>query len=226
MASNARGEILGRVRAANSRANGQIVAQAWAELPRLYTRSSNRSRASVLELLKERLRDYDARVVEAEESHVATAIGEILAGRGVSRMLVPESFDSRFLPEGLRLVPASGLSALEMDEIGGIISESSLAIAETGTIVLQHGAGQGARAATLVPDYHLCLVRASSVVATVPEAFDALRATGNLPTTFISGPSATADIEMTRIKGVHGPRSLDVLLILPNPAENYALDNE
>ena len=105
-----------------------------------------------------------------------------------------------------------GLTAAEMDRCDGVMTESTLAIAETGTIVLQSVAGQGRRAATLVPDYHLCLVRAADVVETVPEAMDALQATAMLATTFISGPSATADIEMTRIKGVHGPRFLDVIL--------------
>ena len=90
---------------------------------------------------------------------------------------------------------------------------ATLAIAETGTIVLQNVPGQGRRAPTLVPDYHLCVVRAGDVVETVPEAMAKLAASASLATTFVSGPSATADIEMTRIKGVHGPRFLDVILI-------------
>jgi L-lactate dehydrogenase complex protein LldG len=88
-----------------------------------------------------------------------------------------------------------------------------VAIAETGTLVLQNVPGQGRRILSLVPDYHLCVVLASQIVATVPEAFARLAATSTLPTTFISGPSATADIEMTRIKGVHGPRFLDVVIV-------------
>jgi len=90
---------------------------------------------------------------------------------------------------------------------------STLAIAETGSVVLQNVAGQGRRAVSLVPDYHLCLVRVEDVVEMVPEAFGRLETTSMLPTTFFSGPSATADIEMTRIKGVHGPRFLDILLV-------------
>jgi L-lactate dehydrogenase complex protein LldG len=96
----------------------------------------------------------------------------------------------------------------------GVMTGSSVAIAETGTVVLQNVAGQGRRAATLVPDYHLCVVRVEDVVETVAEAMDRLAATAGLTTTFISGPSATADIEMTRIKGVHGPRFLDVILMV------------
>ena len=95
----------------------------------------------------------------------------------------------------------------------GVMTASTLAIAETGTIVLQNVAGQGRRAVTLVPDYHLCVVELEDVVETVPEAMARLQTTAALATTFISGPSATADIEMTRIKGVHGPRFLDVILV-------------
>ena len=95
----------------------------------------------------------------------------------------------------------------------GVITGATLAIAETGTVVLQSVAGQGRRAVTLVPDYHLCVVRVGDVVETVPEAMERLQATAELATTFVSGPSATADIEMTRIKGVHGPRFLDVILV-------------
>jgi L-lactate dehydrogenase complex protein LldG len=87
------------------------------------------------------------------------------------------------------------------------------AIAFTGTIILRHGAGEGTRALTLIPDYHLCVVFADQVVETVPEGFERLRGMETSPLTTISGPSATADIEMTRVKGVHGPRFLDVILV-------------
>jgi L-lactate dehydrogenase complex protein LldG len=106
-----------------------------------------------------------------------------------------------------------GLPAAELDRVDGVMTGATLAIAETGTVVLQNVAGQGRRAVTLVPDYHLCVVRVEDVVETVPEAIDRLQKTAGLATTFVSGPSATADIEMTRIKGVHGPRFLDVILV-------------
>ena len=105
------------------------------------------------------------------------------------------------------------LSAAELDRMDGVLTGCTVAVAETGSIVLQSGPWQGSRALTLVPDYHLCVVFAEQVVETVPESFARLEATQSLPTTFFSGPSATADIEMTRIKGVHGPRFLDVLLV-------------
>jgi L-lactate dehydrogenase complex protein LldG len=118
-----------------------------------------------------------------------------------------------WLPGGVEFVVDEGLSAAELDGFDGVMTGATLAIAETGTVVLQNVAGQGRRAVTLVPDYHLCLVRVDDVVETVPEAMERLQATAELATTFVSGPSATADIEMTRIKGVHGPRFLDVILI-------------
>ena len=139
---------------------------------------------------------------------------------GCSRSAVGEgcwflpAFKWSWLPEGFGFAVDEGLSSLALDKFEGVLTESTLAIAETGTIVLQTVAGQGRRAVSLIPDYHLCLVRASSVVATVPEAMDALAVRLVFGTTFISGPSATADIEMTRIKGVHGPRFLDVILVM------------
>ena len=106
-----------------------------------------------------------------------------------------------------------GFSPLELSGFEGVITGAVAAIAETGSLVLQNVPGQGRRAATLVPDFHLCVLRATDVVETVPEAFDRLVDTATVPTTFVSGPSATADIEMTLIKGVHGPRFVHVLLV-------------
>jgi L-lactate dehydrogenase complex protein LldG len=105
------------------------------------------------------------------------------------------------------------MTAADLDGFDGVMTGSTVAIAVTGTVILQNVAGQGRRAVTLVPDYHLCLVNAADVVETVPQAMERLRGTEDLTTTFFSGPSATADIEMTRIKGVHGPRFLDVILV-------------
>jgi L-lactate dehydrogenase complex protein LldG len=102
-----------------------------------------------------------------------------------------------------------------MNRIGGVITGCFLGIAETGTIVLDSGAYQGPRAMTLLPDYHLCIVFESQVVGIVPEAIAAIRPSvlAGKPITFISGPSATADIELDRVEGVHGPRRLDVILV-------------
>jgi L-lactate dehydrogenase complex protein LldG len=167
----------------------------------------------VLALLEDRLRDYDARVVRVGQAEVAASAAGMLAERGVRRMVVPAGLAAEWLPGGFEFVVDEGLPAAELDRVDGVMTGATLAIAETGTVVLQNVAGQGRRAVTLVPDYHLCVVRVEDVVETVPEALERMQATAGLATTFVSGPSATADIEMTRIKGVHGPRFLDVILV-------------
>ncbi len=117
------------------------------------------------------------------------------------------------LPDGFTFVQDENHSYDAMEACDGVLTGCSLAIASTGTLALCHQPGQGRRALTLIPDYHLCVVQASSVVETVPEAMQLLEPCKESPITLISGPSATADIEMTRIQGVHGPRILDVLLL-------------
>jgi L-lactate dehydrogenase complex protein LldG len=163
-------------------------------------------------LFTERLRDYDAQVLACEPSGIAQAIEQMLSAREVGRMLIPDGFPGGWLPQGFAYVRDEELPANALDACSGVITTCTLGIAETGTFVLQNAPGQGRRALSLVPDYHLCVIDAASVVATVPEAMATLQATASLPMTFVSGPSATADIEMTRIKGVHGPRFLDVIL--------------
>jgi L-lactate dehydrogenase complex protein LldG len=186
----------------------------WEEIPRGYRRSSIASSEELITLLTHRLHDYDAQVLESSSAEAATAVAGMLKARGVSRIAVPPGLQSSLLPPGFEFLEDTGLSHAELNRCEGILTECTLAIAETGTIVLQNVPGQGRRAATLVPDHHLCIVEAAKIVATVPEAMERLQPTANLATTFISGPSATADIEMTRIKGVHGPRFLDVILLL------------
>jgi L-lactate dehydrogenase complex protein LldG len=137
----------------------------------------------------------------------------MLEGREVRRMVIPAGLPAEWLPSGFEFVMDAGLSAAELDGFEGVMTGSTVAIAETGTVVLQNVVGQGRRALTLVPDYHLCVVRVEDVVETVPEAMERLAGTAEVATTFFSGPSATADIEMTRIKGVHGPRFLDVIVV-------------
>jgi len=167
----------------------------------------------VLELLEDRLRDYDAHVVRVGRGGVAANVAVMLEARGKRRIVVPAGLAVDWLPAGFEFVVDEGMSAAELDGFEGVMTGSTVAIAETGTVVLQNVPGQGRRATTLVPDYHLCVVRVEDVVETVPEAMGRLQATAGLATTFFSGPSATADIEMTRIKGVHGPRFLDVIVM-------------
>jgi L-lactate dehydrogenase complex protein LldG len=216
VASQARQIVLSRVRAAlqPQQPSQPAVDTAWSSIPRNYRRSSEASAGAVLELLTSRLHDYDALVLRSTRTEVTRAVAQMLTARNADRLLVPPGFPETWLPEGFTYVRDEQLPHALLDSCGGVITTCTLAIAETGTIVLQNASGQGRRAASLVPDYHLCLIEAARVFATVPEAIDALQPDSILPTTFISGPSATADIEMTRIKGVHGPRFLDVILIV------------
>jgi L-lactate dehydrogenase complex protein LldG len=212
-ATPSRDAILDRIRSAYKTQvpDAERVAE-YAELPRNYIRGSDQDSAARLHLFVDRLHEYDAGVHEASRDTVAAAVAAVLEQRGKRRLAIPARLPSDWLPQGFEFVSADNLSALEINRFDGIVSGCTLGIALTGSVVLQNAAAQGPRALSLVPDYHLCVVFADQVVGTVPEAFDRLAATAHLPTTFISGPSATADIEMTRIKGVHGPRFLDVVL--------------
>jgi L-lactate dehydrogenase complex protein LldG len=159
-------------------------------------------------------------VMRVRLDDIATTVARMMSERGVQRVVVPAGLKTEWLPSGFEFVfdrrdgdsEDDGLTAVELDAMDGVMTGATVAIAETGTVVLQNTAGEGCRAVTLVPDYHLCVVQVKDVVETVPEAMERLKATATLATTFVSGPSATADIEMTRIKGVHGPRFLDVIL--------------
>lgn len=206
--------ILGRIKRALGGTSSLETAQAeWNSIPREFRRAASHPREEILELLVDRLIDYDAQVLRTDEAGVAGAVQTMLAARGVHRLVVPQGMPEGVLPSGFDFVVDNGLSATELDEMDGVVTMAAVAIALTGTVVLQTTAGQGRRAATLVPDYHLCIVHAKDVVETVPEALERMEPTSALATTFVSGPSATADIEMTRIKGVHGPRFLDVVLV-------------
>jgi L-lactate dehydrogenase complex protein LldG len=165
-----------------------------------------------LELLIERLREYDAEVVEATPDAVPAAIDAQLAASGKHRFVAPSGLDPENLVDGFDWKIDYSLTTGEIELAEGVVTAASCAIADSGTIVLHHGPSEGRRVITLLPDWHLCILRASQVVETLPEYFDRFR---NAPAliTWISGPSATADIEMTRIKGVHGPRFLHVILV-------------
>jgi L-lactate dehydrogenase complex protein LldG len=203
--NSARAEVLRRIRAAKGGvASSEAVLTGWSSIERRYRREATRPREAVLELLVDRLRDYDARVIRVGHADVASSAVGMLGERKVRRMVVPAGLVAEWLPGGVEFIVDDGLAAAELDRVDGVMTGVTLAIAETGTVVLQNVAGQGRRAGTLVPDYHLCVVRVEDVVETVPEAMARLQSTAGLATTFVSGPSATADIEMTRIKGVHG----------------------
>jgi L-lactate dehydrogenase complex protein LldG len=169
---------------------------------------------ALLELLVDRLVDYRALVRRATTAMVATTVVAALTERGARRVAVPDGI----LPQGLdRLEPGielvgddPPLTPAQLDNLDGVLTGCSVAIAETGTIILDAGPGQGRRALSLVPDYHLVVVTAAQVVATVPQAV--ARLDPSRPQTWISGPSATSDIELDRVEGVHGPRTLEVIV--------------
>lgn len=211
---NHREAILGSIRRAlGQAASREAIAAEYAAVPRTYTQAGRMERDALLAHFEERLLEYDAGVYRAAKGGIAVAVAEILRTRKKPGLALPEGVPAAWLPEGFSFAVAS-TNALELDATPGVLTGCTVAIAETGSIVLQNAAAQGARILSLVPDYHLCVVFAEQVVLTVPEAFARLAATSTLPTTFVSGPSATADIEMTRIKGVHGPRFLDVLIVV------------
>jgi len=212
--TNHRAAILSSIRRSlGASASSSLIATEYAAIARTYTKSSKSSASSVAELFEDRLREYDAGVYHASAESVSSAVAEILDARSKTNLVIPAGLPANWLPRGFAFEEADFFDAYQLDRAKGLLSGCSVAIAETGTIVLQNASGQGPRILSLVPDYHLCVVLADQIVATVPEAFDCLEASSTLPTTFISGPSATADIEMTRIKGVHGPRFLDVLIV-------------
>jgi L-lactate dehydrogenase complex protein LldG len=151
--------------------------------------------------------DYRAQVYRISESEVAGTVASLL---GDGRAVVPVDLPSAWV-DGIAVVPDEGLSIDQLDALDAVITGCAVGIAATGTIVLDASVAQGRRALTLVPDHHICIVRADQVVDTVPQAFAVLDATR--PLTFISGPSATSDIELNRVEGVHGPRRLDVLIV-------------
>jgi L-lactate dehydrogenase complex protein LldG len=214
MAADARSSILAAIRSANGRASDLARAEAdYAEIPRTYIQNSSLSRDERQALLTERLIDYNAHVVACTVDEVPSAIREALQHHNAQRILIPEDFPTHLVPEGFEVTPDHNLSPAELDRFDAAVTLSALAIAETGTIVLEGVSGQGRRAATLVPDVHVCVLNANNIVSNVPEAFASLTSAAALPLTFVSGPSATADIEMTRIKGVHGPRHLHIVLL-------------
>ena len=205
--NGARDEMLGRIRSALG--GPTTAAPAEGAVPRDYRTAGTLSAAGLLDLLAGRLTDYHAQVRRCSPGELPAVIAGALTARAARRIVVPAGLD---LP-GTEFVTDDGLSPAQLDAVDGVITGAAVAIAETGTIVLDGSAGQGRRAISLIPDYHLCIIHAERVVALAGEALS--RLTPGRPLTWISGPSATSDIELDRVEGVHGPRTLEVILAAP-----------
>jgi L-lactate dehydrogenase complex protein LldG len=217
--SAARAEILGRIRAAlGDRPPGETPAMV--PVPRDYLKSDPAPHAEQVERFIDRVAEYKASIRRVAPADLPATIAVVLAARGVRKLAVPADLPAGWVPGGLQVLrdgPSGGwLTNEQLESSDGVLTTAALGIAQTGTIVLDGGPGQGRRALTLLPDYHLCVIRADQIVGFVPEAVtrlhDAARAPGR-PITWISGPSATSDIELSRVEGVHGPRTLEVLVI-------------
>lgn len=211
----ARQIVLDRIRASlESRDASPRVGrnQGDAVISREYRSRALKNEEERLQIFEHRLREYGAGVYFADKNGIRESVCKILQSRQKRLLAVPDGIPTEWLPESCGFMQSSGWTAETLDRCEGVLTACTVAIALTGSIVLQNSPGQGSRQMSLVPDYHLCIVFSDQIVETVPEAFARLAATATLPTTFISGPSATADIEMTRIKGVHGPRTLDILI--------------
>lgn len=210
--STARDDILAAIRQANATVTGR-AADEYAALPREYRSTLATTPEERIALFVDRLTDYDAKVYRCREHEIAATVAQALAASAKTQMLIPRALSRSWLPPGFEFVPGDELSYADLDRSQGVLTGCALAIAMTGTILLRHPREEGPRALTLIPDYHLCVVFARQVVDTVPEGIRAIRAAGAPAITTVSGPSATADIEMTRVKGVHGPRFLEVILV-------------
>ncbi|RKS75469.1 L-lactate dehydrogenase complex protein LldG [Motilibacter peucedani] len=212
---SARDEVLARVRLALGDGQPQVT------VPRDYRRAGEvvLPHDELLSLLEERVVDYRAAVTRASSATLSAVVAERLARHRVRRLVVPPGTPGAWLGGtdlDERLTDDPPLSATELDAVDGVVTGCAVAVAETGTLVLDAGPAQGRRILTLVPDYHLLVVRGDQVVAQVPDALARLDA--RRPLTWISGPSATSDIELNRVEGVHGPRTLDVVLVDDGPA--------
>ncbi len=203
---SARDDVLARVRAALG------PGAAAPEIPRRYR--GPRIDDSSVDRFCERVAEYQASVTRIGAAELAETVSRLCAARGARRIAVPPGGPAAL--DGVELVVDDPpLSPADLDALDGVLTGCALAIAETGTIALDGGQRSGRRALTLVPDWHICIVEADTIVAGVPDAVAQLRepALEGRPITLVSGPSATSDIELERVEGVHGPRNLDVLVV-------------
>jgi len=213
--STARNEILRRIRSA---LRDVPAAEQPSEVPvaRDYRRAGAPSGPDLVARFAERVAEYKASVQRVTAAELPGAIAQSCARRGVRRLVIPADLPEGWAPAEVDLLRDEGLSNTELDTSDGVLTGCALGVAQTGTIILDGGPAQGRRAISLLPDYYLCVVRADQIVDLVPEAIarltDAVRL-ARRPITLIAGPSATSDIELNRVEGVHGPRTLEVLIV-------------
>ena len=205
--SDAKTEILGRIRGAlgERRDVGEVA--------RAYLHTADLSQTELLEAFAERVTEYRASVSRTTEAELAEKVLEVCRLRKARTLVIPPDLPETWLPQSVQFIRDSELSNAELSAADGVLTGCALAVAQTGTLVLDGGKAQGRRTLTLLPDLHLCVVFARQIVGTVPEAVTALQQVATRPLTLISGPSATSDIELNRVEGVHGPRTLNVLLV-------------
>ncbi|MGW7084610.1 LutC/YkgG family protein [Streptomyces sp. NPDC054871] len=213
---SSREQILGRVRRALADVPGGGEADARATtVPRDYLREhGDRTTEQTVDLLAENLADYRALVHRCGYEELPELLTHLLAARNARTVLVPPGLPPYLLKacDATRVDDRAASTPRELDAVDSVVTGCAVAVAETGTIVLDGGPDQGRRRITLVPDHHICVVRVpDQVVSSVPQALERLDPTR--PLTWISGPSATSDIELDRVEGVHGPRTLEVVLV-------------
>lgn len=206
-APSSRQAILDRIRCATG--NDENPYQA---VPRNYIHRGSLDGPRRIHLMMDRLDEYGAEAVECSAADLPAVIVHQIQRSGSQLIVVPPGLPSEWFGNGVSWRLDNQLSQDEIEHCGGVLTTASAAIAESGTIVLHHGPQEGRRLITLLPDFHLCILHAAQIVETLPEYFARFPNPPRLAT-YISGPSATADIEMTRIKGVHGPRFLSVIIV-------------
>ena len=208
MNQSAKDAILARIRAAIANA------PAPSPVPTDFRQRDERDHVVILEDFIDRLEDYKALVTRTSDANLPQAIATACQQHNVTQLVVPADLPASWLTAGVTVLKDDPLLSMEeLDRSSGVLTGGALAIAQTGTIILDGSAYQGRRTLSLVPDLHLCVVYAKQVVGLVPEAVAQLAEHATSPITLISGPSATSDIELSRVEGVHGPRTLHVFVV-------------
>jgi L-lactate dehydrogenase complex protein LldG len=207
MQPTARQQILERIRSAT-----RSEVNSYSDLERNYIHAGSLDDVGRLRLMTERLHEYGADVVESSVADLPGTIAAQLESSGRRTFIAPPGLSAEWLAPAFAWKIDRHLSHDEIEQCDGVVTAASAAVADSGTIVLHHSPAEGRRVLTLLPDFHLCILKTSQIVETLPEYFARCPHPPRLAT-YISGPSATADIEMTRIKGVHGPRFLCVIIV-------------